>query len=328
MRYQRLELCHPGDILYSDVRTVDTKLIVEKGIILDNFYIRLLYSSGIRHVTICTTEKEANNVSKFSLFYKQEDEVMKSFAHHFISEMLETDTVQELFTGMQKDLKRHQINVAMLTTMFLRRNGDNMMGEGKLIAQGALLHDIGKNTIPDEILYAKRKLTKDEKRYVELHTQAGYSTLSVLGYKPTICNIALMHHENDNGSGYPNGFSKDEITYGAKIVHIADAYEAICAKRSYKSPMEREIAKSIMLKDQYMFDTDLLKLFLEIIPTYFIGDLVEYKTRFLKVIGYDNDKTPLFRDLVSQEEFLLTDLDVESINPVEIKFDKYKGARS
>ena len=97
-----------------------------------------------------------------------------------------------------------------------------------------LLHDIGKIVLPDAILRAPRHLTPMEFDSVKQHPQFGCSLLQDLDVEP-IGDWVLRHHENWDGSGYPHGLRGEEIPLGARIIHVADAFEAITANRPYRA---------------------------------------------------------------------------------------------
>src|SRR5579862_3997356 len=109
------------------------------------------------------------------------------------------------------------------------------------LALGGLLHDIGKIGIPDSLLQAPRALTAVEFETIKAHPALGYSLLDGLGIAP-IDEWILHHHENWDGTGYPNGLSRDEIPLGARIVRVADAFEAMTANRPYRAAQSVEYA--------------------------------------------------------------------------------------
>lgn len=99
-----------------------------------------------------------------------------------------------------------------------------------------LLHDIGKLSIPDEIVKKPGKLTEEEFDIIKTHTIRGYEALQKQDLDKRILNSALMHHERCDGSGYPNGLRGHQIDEFAKIVAIADVYDAMTAARVYRGP--------------------------------------------------------------------------------------------
>lgn len=98
----------------------------------------------------------------------------------------------------------------------------------------ALMHDIGKIGIPDTILNKPVKLTDEEYRLIRNHTTMGANILRPITMVPQICDGAKYHHERYDGKGYPCGLKGDDIPYIARIIGIADAYDAITSNRIYE----------------------------------------------------------------------------------------------
>ena len=118
----------------------------------------------------------------------------------------------------------------------------------------SMLHDIGKMGIPDRILMKPGKLTPEEFEVMKGHSRIGYETLketSKVGlnaqYLLMSCEIALSHHEKYDGTGYPEGLVGEAIPISARIVALADVYDALVNKRVYKEAYSHEEAKAIIL---------------------------------------------------------------------------------
>jgi putative nucleotidyltransferase with HDIG domain len=109
------------------------------------------------------------------------------------------------------------------------------------LALSGLLHDIGKIGIPDSLLQAPRALTPIEFETIKSHPALGYSLLEGLGIAP-IDEWVLHHHENFDGTGYPDGLVGEEIPLGARIIRVADAFEAMTANRPYRNAQSVEYA--------------------------------------------------------------------------------------
>ena len=121
------------------------------------------------------------------------------------------------------------------------------------IIKAAPLHDLGKIAIPDNILNKPGRLTEEEFEYIKIHPQKGYDIVdtifSGLDDKRLLEvseNIALYHHEKYDGSGYPKGLKGEEIPLEARIMAIADVYDALVSKRVYKKPMPHEEAYKVI----------------------------------------------------------------------------------
>lgn len=118
--------------------------------------------------------------------------------------------------------------------------------EIELLHYGALLHDIGKLTIVDEIILKPGELTKEERSIIERHCKIGEEICAPLrSFKPVI-DVIRHHHEHWDGSGYPDGLKKEEISFFAKLFQIVDIYESLTSARSYKSPYSTSAAIKIL----------------------------------------------------------------------------------
>ncbi len=132
------------------------------------------------------------------------------------------------------------------------------------------LHDIGKVGIPDSILLKPGRLSKEEREVMELHTLIGGECLeaiqSRLGnnlFMHTAKQVAYYHHERWDGKGYPHGLAESEIPLVARIVAVADVYDALTSKRPYKEPMGHLESKSIILSGSgSQFDPEVVDAFL------------------------------------------------------------------
>src|SRR6266545_2022870 len=115
------------------------------------------------------------------------------------------------------------------------------VGRDELIRLAASLHDLGKLAIPEEILRKPGPLTDAERLVLERHPQIGYRMLESLGVDP-VATWVLHHHERWDGTGYPDGLHGDEIPLGARIILVADAYDAMTSDRVYRSRLTEEEA--------------------------------------------------------------------------------------
>jgi putative nucleotidyltransferase with HDIG domain len=114
--------------------------------------------------------------------------------------------------------------------------------EQDLIHTAALLHDIGKFIFPDSILVADRKLTDEEWEIVKLHPEQGAKLVRrIEGYGP-VADIIISHHERVDGKGYPHGIAGEDIPLGSRIISVADTYDVMTSRDSYRRPVSSEAA--------------------------------------------------------------------------------------
>ena len=123
------------------------------------------------------------------------------------------------------------------------------------VVNSAPLHDIGKIKIPDSILNKPGKLTDEEFAVMKQHTTAGgeiidgaIDLVSEAGYLMEAKNLALYHHEKWNGSGYPKGLKGEQIPLSARIMAVADVFDALVSRRSYKEPFSFEKSLAIIIE--------------------------------------------------------------------------------
>jgi len=109
----------------------------------------------------------------------------------------------------------------------------------EMIRIGAELHDIGKIGIPDHVLQKPGRLSPQEFDLIKQHPQIGKRILEKVGRFDRYLPIVELHHENHDGTGYPYGLKDDGIPIEARIVHVADVYDAITSDRAYRRAMTR-----------------------------------------------------------------------------------------
>src|SRR5204862_7795817 len=135
--------------------------------------------------------------------------------------------------------------------------------EVERIRVASLLHDLGKLAIPDEILSRPGELAEPEWRVVAEHPKIGQVVLEQAGALRDAATIVLHHHEWFDGRGYPHGLAGAEIPLGARIVAIADAYEAMISDRPYKRTLSHaEALAELRAGQRTQFDPDLVEIFL------------------------------------------------------------------
>lgn len=134
------------------------------------------------------------------------------------------------------------------------------------IRRGAILHDIGKMAIPDEILRKKSSLTADELEIVHKHPETALKMLEGIPFLEHALEIPYCHHEKWDGSGYPQGLKERQIPLSARIFAITDVWDALCSDRPYSKPWPKEkVIEYLAGQSGKHFDPEVTRVFLELI---------------------------------------------------------------
>ena len=132
----------------------------------------------------------------------------------------------------------------------------------------ALLHDVGKIGIPDTIINKRGRLNDEEFEKIKLHTVIGDQILGSIKQSPTLRLGAHYHHERYDGTGYPEGLSGEDIPQIARIITVADAFDAMSSERSYRAPLPTSVVKQELTGGSgTQFDPRLVQIMLQIIES-------------------------------------------------------------
>lgn len=137
----------------------------------------------------------------------------------------------------------HSLRVAKYSMEIAKRAGLNKARQ-KEVYQMALLHDIGKIGVPDEIINKNTRLTDEEYATIRRHPAIGSDILKTIEEIPDIMAGARWHHERYDGKGYPDGLVGEEIPENARIIGVADAYDAMTSNRSYRNILSQDTVRS------------------------------------------------------------------------------------
>ena len=162
--------------------------------------------------------------------------------------------------------------------------------ELEILQRGGLLHDIGKIGIPNDILDKHGKLTEEERTLIQDHPRLGVRILEPIGAFTDVLRIVLQHHENFDGTGYPEGLVGEEISIYSRIFAVVDRYEALTANRPYRKALSpEEAAKFIQNNSGTQFDPSVVDVFLSLLAKEKKNSLIaqdnlspEYSIRSLK----------------------------------------------
>lgn len=224
----------------------------------------------------------------FSASQQLESQPFKDTADFLMNEVIENPGAMVHLTDIRtRDgyTFGHSVNVCVLSTLTGIQLGYNRF-QLKELALGALLHDAGKMLIPKEILTKAGPLTASERKSMEQHPNLGFDILRRQGDIPLVsAHVAFQHHEKFNGTGYTRGLKGIHIHEYARIVAIADVYDAITSDRPYKEGALPHQAYEIMLSlANTHFDPTILRAFLNQLAIYPVGSIVRLTTGEIAVV--------------------------------------------
>jgi putative nucleotidyltransferase with HDIG domain len=133
---------------------------------------------------------------------------------------------------------------------------------------GAFLHDVGKTEVPGEILNKAGRLTDEERGIIEMHTVTGDEILAPIPFPWDIRPMVRSHHERWDGHGYPDQLQGTAIPLTARILRVADVFDALTTNRSYREPLSPEQAFQIMQSDYGSFDPNIFEIFRALLPVF------------------------------------------------------------
>lgn len=186
----------------------------------------------------------------------------------------------------------HAINVSMLSNIFGQWLKMSAATVEELTIAG-MLHDIGKTQIPKELLNKKTQLSDSEFNRIRQHAQAGYDLIKHLKVSDRIKQAVLLHHERNDGSGYPFGFTREQIPDFAKIIAILDVYDAMTTSRSYHKKFSPFKVIQMFEQESYGYlDVKFLFTFLENIAHYYLGEEVKLNDGTTGKIVFIHNQSP------------------------------------
>jgi HD-GYP domain len=212
-----------------------------------------IHVNGVNLGVICLDNFNKTGFSKMSKkilkFYAQlisnfyaekinrENEAKKN--QEIVTALISAIEIKDIYTeGHAKRVKEYSVALAKELNL-----SEELIND---IGTAAILHDVGKIGIPNEILIKKGKLTKEEYEVIKEHPLYTKKVLENISGFSKIVNYAYHHHERYDGFGYPEGLKGDEIPFPAQIIQLADSYDAITSKRSYRDAKTSEEALEII----------------------------------------------------------------------------------
>ncbi|VBB07430.1 Hypothetical protein LUCI_2679 [Lucifera butyrica] len=292
----------PGMVTARDIFSAEGRILLGRGVLLTQRYIQRLRELGIYSVYIQSSlaadvvipevireetrikaikqVKEA--FEKFRGGFHHDFSKLNAVARNIVDEILQHGEHMVHLTDIRQYDEYtfgHSVNVCILSVLTGVKL-DYPYGRLRELALGALLHDIGKLGIPNEILNKQGTLTAAEMELLQKHPDMGFD---MLRRNPDLqilsAHVAYQHHERMDGSGYPRRLAGDDIHEFARIAAIADVYDALTADRAYRKALPPHKAYEILMATaEKHFDPDILHVFLSNIALYPVGSIVKLNT--------------------------------------------------
>lgn len=305
-----------GAKLARTVFSSDGGVLLMQGVELKQSYLDLLKKRGITEIYLDddlsegievhdvvneTTRNEAVSlVKKIMTGYSFSDSIdverVKEVVNKIVDELLTSDDILYNLTEIKTvdDYTfEHSVSVCILSLITGIGLG---MGTTQLreLGLGAILHDIGKLCIPREILKKPSQLTVEEFEEIKKHTVLGYELLKKSGQLCLVSSyIALGHHERYDGSGYPLRLKNEEIQMYARIVAVADVYDALTSDRVYRKKLKpHEVYDYITSMGVHHFDPLVVENFVKFVTVYPVGSGVLLNTGERAIVVEHNLKMP------------------------------------
>lgn len=323
-----IEKAEAGMILSKSIFDVNGGILFDEGTKLTGENISTLKLLGFSHIHIysnISTKLEISNevidmirteakaaikelIDRYFTSNRQDSDRIKNIINDIIEQIIANrDVVAILHELKHHDdyTYRHSINVciySVATAMMLGYDEEEL----KEIGMGAILHDIGKLQIPKYILGKGGPLTIEEFNEIKTHTVLGYEMLKNWEYnKISTADIALMHHERCDGTGYPNRLKFNQVLESVRIVMVADVYDALTSDRAYRQKQSPDAVMSYINDlGMHQFDRSIVSSFKKCISIYPVGTGIVLNTMekgIVLKVNMDMPTRPVIRIIVDSD---------------------------
>lgn len=308
-----MDECTPGMQIAETVLNEYGAVIVAENMVLDRYMIDKIKAMGVVKIKVYDNANDVIVASGTELFRAQYNEnvsLVKDILHDISSgkeiDPVKVDNISDSIIARineNRDIVRsinqlrsiddytytHSVNVSLLCMMIGKWLRFDFYKVKNLVYAG-FLHDIGKGKISSELLNKPGALTKDEFEEIKKHPVYGFKLAETIGgLDDAILKGILMHHEREDGSGYPFGVKSPQIPEFAKIIAVADIYDAMTSNRVYKEKESPFEVFELMERDSFgILDPKITRVFLSNIAAYYIGDFVKLNTGDIGEIIYIN----------------------------------------
>lgn len=320
----------PGEMCAESIKSSDSKLVVKSGQILSAEDIQNLKRAGVKNLWVRESLIEEPVVSPEKIESAKKEivdvfegaarnmkvnkEVVGSISQDMLKEIVQkySDKLSLVFLIQQNDIDYtyvHEVHVAMLAILLALELGIDRSMLPHLAFSG-MIHDIGKIAVSKDILYAPRRLSEEEFESVKKHVIYGEQICLRSGVNNELVVSGVRdHHEKINGTGYTRRLTNNEISPVAKILAVADIYDALISSRSYKKPWSphKAVSKIIRMTSSKMLDKKVATAFVSLMGLYPIGTTVLLNSGKKAVVIGSNRKSPS-RPIIRIEDNTVVDL--------------------
>lgn len=288
MRFKKISQLEVGDRVGSDLLDINGRMFISKNSVLTENLIKRLSEQGFNGLYVndaISWDIEVKQIvnpeirnKAMNLVQDENIDGAIDVAREMVENIIENGIESIDFNSLKiyDDYTFiHSVNVAILASvlgMLMRLSHDEI--DDLMIA--GLLHDLGKYQIPVDILNKQGRLTENEYMLLKTHSQRSYDLIeNRMDISDGVKKAVLLHHENIDGSGYPLGIMGESIPMLAKILHVADTYDALIADRAYKKGYTPgEASEYLMGGCGIMFDPAIIDVFIKRYPIYQKGSEV------------------------------------------------------
>ncbi len=334
--WKKVDFLVPGDVSFETIKGKDSgEIIVKAGQVLTQDVIARLSENNVNYLWVKVgvanppivepTKIEKTKESIKSVFTKvvEEMKIDVQEVHEISSQILNdiiknySDKITLLFLIQENDEEYtyiHEVHVGMISV--LAGLSMNMkLSELSHLCFSAMIHDVGKIFIPKSVLYAPRRLSSEEFELVKKHVLYGESICKASGIRNRLVISGVRdHHEKLDGTGYTQGLKGSEITTFARIIAVADIYDALISQRSYKSSWSpyKAISELISLASTGKLDKNIVNAFVSIVGLYPVGTTVALNNG-MKATVIGNTRKFATRPIVRLEDGTQVDLSQEKL---------------
>ncbi|SHG41990.1 HD-GYP domain-containing protein [Ornithinibacillus halophilus] len=320
MRLVSTKYIKPGAILGQTIFNENGVVLLQKGMYLSQNILHRLQRHGISYVYV--VDKTTSDIQAKSVISDELRNTTTQTMRNIFTELNGSDVVKHSFildkqqgklasivSQIVGEIQSHGESISMLADIFLSDDyilqhslnvtvyslaiGQAMNLNANQLSElgiGALLHDIGKGLIDKNILNKPGKLTDEEFEIMKTHTTMGYNILrKQQSISTVVAHCAYQHHERLNGSGYPRGIKGDQIHLYAKIIGVADVFDAVTSNRVYREAMlPNEGLEVLYAGAMDLFDKDMVEAFKNSIAIYPNGVSVQLSDNRIGVVVRQN----------------------------------------